>query len=319
MTAGYYVLIGAMGSAPDSTSAVRLARTDVQRGYFYVAGAAALWGLWSLPLRLAERYQALSPVTEALVLFGVMFVSVAPVALWGAKRRIVHRAKLPAAALGGLGALGISDAMNSLCFFWSMQRTTLAIAVLTHYLAPILVALFSPLLLGERMLRRTWGALALALFGLALLLEPWRAHTAGLSIGAALGAASAFFYAANTLISKRLQRWFAPSEILAWHMPTALLTLTIFLPTRGVAIGHEPLLILVCGSLLLGALATVLYLSGLARVPASQACVLTLVEPLVAVGVGVLIWGERLSVFMAAGGTLIVWGAARVLGAAHNE
>ena len=37
-------------------------------------------------------------------------------------------------------ALGLSDAANALLFFHAMDRTTVAIAVLSHYLAPVLVS-----------------------------------------------------------------------------------------------------------------------------------------------------------------------------------
>mgnify|MGYP000968521325 CR=1 FL=1 len=50
-----------------------------------------------------------------------------------------------AATLGLLVANALFDALNVLTFFGAMSTTTVAIAVLTHYLAPILVALLNPL------------------------------------------------------------------------------------------------------------------------------------------------------------------------------
>jgi drug/metabolite transporter (DMT)-like permease len=283
--------------------------SEARLGYVCVAGAAALWGLWSLALRSAERYQVLSPASESFILFVVMFVSVAPFA-WQARSAVPR----PWAAWALIAVLGLSDALNSLFFFWSMQRTTLSVAVLTHYLAPIFVALLAPSLLGEHMGKRTWGALGLASSGLILLLEPWRTAGGALGSGALFGAASAVFYAGNTLLAKRLSRWFGSSEILAWHLPPALAVLGLCLPEHGLAIKPVPLVILVIGSLLMGALAGVLYLNGLKRVQASHASVLTLIEPLVAVAVGVIVWKETPTLFGVAGGLLVLSGAARVLG-----
>lgn len=278
-------------------------------GYWCVAAAAALWGLWSMPLRWVERHQPLSAASESFVLMLVGFVSVTPLTLRGVPRAL--RA-CPPSSWVLLACFGFSDALNCLCFFWAMQRTTLAVAVLTHYLAPVLVAVLAPVLLGERMGQRTWGALALSLFGLLLLLEPWQKGPGSVA-GAALGAASAVFYAGNVLMTKRLQRFFSSSEVLAWHLPSALLLLFLCVPHGGLSIALTPLAILIAGSLVLGVFAGLLFMRGLERVLASHAAVLTLIEPLVAVGIGVIVWGESPSALGALGGGLILWGASRVL------
>ena len=55
--------------------------------------------------------------------------------------------------LAGTGALalhGLFDAANAALFFGAVQRGPVAVAVLTHYLAPLLIALAAPWLLRER-------------------------------------------------------------------------------------------------------------------------------------------------------------------------
>src|SRR5436190_7591836 len=95
-------------------------------GYWYVACAAALWGLWSLPLRTVERYQAMPAASESFVLLLVMFLSVAPLTLRRARGAPCGPRPLWSWVL--LSCMGFTDALNCLCFFWSMQRTTLAVA-----------------------------------------------------------------------------------------------------------------------------------------------------------------------------------------------
>jgi drug/metabolite transporter (DMT)-like permease len=203
--------------------------------------------------------------------------------------------------------------MNSLLFFMAMQRTTLSIAVLTHYLAPVLVAALAPLVLKEAAGPRVWFALALALGGLTLLLEPWRAPADGVLAGAALGTGSAVFYAANVLVTKRIQKWFSPYEILGWHLPSALLVLAFFLPEGAFETPLVPLSLVACAGLLIGAFGGILYLRGLSRVPASRASVLTLLEPVVAVLVGAAVWGELLGPLAMLGGLLVLGAAASVM------
>jgi drug/metabolite transporter (DMT)-like permease len=85
-------------------------------------------------------------------------------------------------------------------------------------LAYALVALAAPLFLGERLERRTIIAAGVSLFGLTLLLEPWRsALSRGDLTGACLGALSALFYASNVIANKRLGAQFSPAQILFFH------------------------------------------------------------------------------------------------------
>lgn len=59
-------------------------------------------------------------------------------------------------------------------------------------------------------------------------------------------------------------------------------------------------------ALTLGAAGALAFLAGLRRIPASHAATLALLEPLVAVLVGVLVWGEPLGLLGALGGLLVL-------------
>jgi drug/metabolite transporter (DMT)-like permease len=275
-----------------------------RRGYAQVACAAAGWGLWSLFLRPAERVRAIAPALETFLMFAAVAVGVLPMAL--RERRALPR---PAAAWAGMVMLGLCDATNCLCFFWAMQRSSLAVAVLTHYLAPPLIAVAAPFVLRERARPSLYGAVAVALAGLVLLVEPWHSSDHGTIEGALLGSASAVFYAATTLFNKSLQRYFVPYELLGYHAVPAAIALLFFVPTEAWSAGFVPIGIVSAGGLLLSAAGGVIYLQGLARVPASRAAVLTLFEPMVAVLVGATVWGEQLGLVGMAGVVLVLGGA----------
>jgi drug/metabolite transporter (DMT)-like permease len=274
-------------------------------GALGIAAAACLWGTWSLFFRPAERLAPLGAPFEAFVVFSVILLATGPLAFRDRVRR-----RRPLAGWLGLALVGVFDALNAVFFFWAMQRTTLAVAVLTHYLAPVLVALAAPLVVAERVNRGIWAVLALALAGLVLLVQPWRAPDLGSLAGAGLGAASAVFFTGSLLGAKRLGASFAPTEILAWHMPTALCTLALFLPH---GVWHTPanaLFWVVAAGLGPGAAAGVLFIRGLAWVEASRASILMLLEPVVAVLIGIVVWHEAF-------GPLAFAGAAMVLTAAY--
>lgn len=261
-----------------------------------VAGAASLWGLWSLVLRPT----GLPATTTAPLLFAFMTLWTLPLALPGPATRWDRT------TLGLLIGNALFDAANVLAFFAAMGQTSVAIAVLTHYAAPVLVALAAPRVDGVR----TPGAPAAALVamgGLALVLEPWRGGQ-GWLLGGALGLVSAVMYAGNVFVTRRLTERIGAARAMSYHsLLSALLLAPLALGDLG-AIDGGDWGRLAAGTLVLGAVAGVGYLRGLVVIGATRAAMLTFCEPVVAVVVGIVCWGEPLR-------PLGVLGAATVLGA----
>lgn len=277
-----------------------------------VAGAACLWGMWSLCFRAVEAIAPVSAAVESLVVFTFMLVLLAPFA-WRARGAGRSRR-----AWVLIVAMGVVDGCNALCFFSALQRTTVALAVLTHYIAPVLVALAAPLIVGERYRARTFAALALASAGLVLLLQPWSvASSAGL-VGPALGALSAVFFAATVLLAKVLgseSPRFSTMELGFVPKAPAMAVLAIAVLVQGDAgavasLTPAQLLLLLGGALAFGAVPLIVFYVGLAQTPVSQASVLTLCEPLVAVIVGAVAFGELPGPLALVGALLVVAGAA---------
>ncbi|GAG08893.1 unnamed protein product, partial [marine sediment metagenome] len=73
---------------------------------------------------------------------------------------------------GTVAVLAIVFTLNNVLFISAIKVTTIANAVLTHYLAPVFVFLFGTLLIKEKTNRRSVSALALSLSGLAVILWP---------------------------------------------------------------------------------------------------------------------------------------------------
>jgi drug/metabolite transporter (DMT)-like permease len=268
--------------------------------------AAMSWGTWPLILRNAP----MPPALQSAVLMTAVTLASLPVML-----RDRLRVKPTRAQWAGVAWLGIGDALNTVLFFGAYQRTTVAVAVLTHYLTPILVAVAAPFVLREKARARTFVAVAVAFAGLVLLLEPWRV---GLGrndvIGAALGAGSAVFYASNVLTNKRIAAAFSGSEMMFFHGLVAAPLLFALVPSHEYALVSGPALrVVMLGALGPGALAGLLFVWGLRRIAASHASVLTLLEPFVAVLLAASVMGESVGRVALVGGTLILGGALLVV------
>lgn len=260
--------------------------------------AASLWGSWSLFLRPSGLPAALtSPVV--LLLVGVF--SLAAVALDRAKPRWDREALALLAVHSACGAINVGT------FFAAMARTTVAIAVLTHYLAPVLVALATPLIDGRRVPFAISASL-LATTGLALVLAPWADHPPdGAAWGAALGMTSAFAYAGSIFAMRRLTVRIGPMRTQGYHaLVAAMLLLPLALQADPSAVSAKGLGFVALGALVPGTLAGLLFLDGLPRIGAARASVLAFCEPVVAVGLGAFVFHEPLASTAAAGAVLIL-------------
>lgn len=259
-----------------------------------VALAAVLWGHWPVLLRPA----GLGPLQAALVVQAVVALP-APYSAWRERGAFRDRG-----AVLALVALGLFDAGQGALYFPALAHGPVAVAALTHYLGPVLVALAAPFVPGERASRRAMLAAPLSLGGLLLVMGPPR--TAPL-LTAVLGAGSAFFGAAGLFAVRRASRSFSPLAICSLH--AVLSALVLLAAGRGALppIG-QGLLRVAAGGLVLGLGASLVFVQAVKRVPAAIAATITYVEPVTAAGLGALLLGEPL-------GALALVGAAVVVGA----
>lgn len=273
------------------------------RGYLLVALAAGSWGTWSLWFRAVERIGPFSAELEALVVMATMAVVTLPFALREGRGRTRSRA-----AWGLIVAMGVSDALNILLFFRAMRLGSLSVAVLSHSLAPVLVAAAAPFVIGEATRVRTWLGALLSLSGLFVLLAPWRAGSTATFACAAAGAGSAVFYAFNVLVQKRIGASFSPAEVISYHSFPSAALLALAVPAGGYAVQGDQLAIVGVAALGPGALAGLAFVTALRVVPASHAAVIALLEPLVAVLLAALVWGETLGANGVVGGVAVLAG-----------
>jgi drug/metabolite transporter (DMT)-like permease len=259
-----------------------------------VAMGATLWGCWPLFLRPA----GLSGPQSALLAMGIMALPT-PFIL---RREALHDRRATLA----LAIIGLGDAANVALYFAAVQRGPLAVAVLTHYLAPLLIALAAPWALRERRSARALLGAPLTLAGLALLLgtpqgglaDPWTAL---------LGAASALFFMANVLASKEAARAYSPLAITSLHAILSTLVLLLAFGRSALPPALDSRVLLVAaGTILCGIVGSILFNAGLRRIPTTAAATLTYLEPLTAALIGQLVFGEALGPLGILGGLVVL-------------
>jgi DME family drug/metabolite transporter len=250
-------------------------------GTLLVLGAASLWGLWPVWVR-GEAPGSVVAVIAQLV--GGL------VALPLALARARSRPPLPRAAWVAVLLVGGCNAANTLLYFRGLDEGHVAPVALAHYLAPVLVALLAPRILGEVRSPRTPWALVLALGGTALLLASGHGlDRPGALAAAGMGAGSAVFYASATLIARKISDQIGGVELFAYQaLVAALVTLPVVeLPALGPA-----WILPATGGVISCCIAGVAFYAGLARLPAERAGVLAYWEVVAATLVGWVAFAE---------------------------
>ncbi len=216
-----------------------------------------------------------------------------------------------AALRAGLG--GVLVAAHWVCFFEAFKRAPIGTVLLITFLAPVLVAVAAPVLLGERVSRPTVVGLTLGLAGSALVVgAPGGSGTT--TAGLALAGLAAVSYAALVLLMKPVAEGHGGVRVALVEMAVAAVVLVPFTLASGASrpdAGDWALLV-VLGVVETG-LFLAIYYSCLARVPATEAGVLSYLEPAAGVAFGWWLLDEPLTVGTVAGGALIVAAGVLVL------
>lgn len=267
-----------------------------------MAGLAASWGFIAV-LVAAVDLPATSLAFARLALGAVTIAALALVA-----RRV--GALSPGGRLPALMVLGVLQGAHWLLFFVSVKEGSVALAVLTFFTAPVLIALAAPVVLGERLANVTIGALVPASIGIVLVTLSGGADGGTVSLWAlAAGLGSAATYAALVLLSKRLlQERIEPITVAFWDCFVGALALAPFLLLADRVVprdGGEVLAVLALGVVFTG-LSTLVYAWLLRRVAAQAAGLLTFLEPVAAIALAAVLVDEPLATGTVVGAVLIL-------------
>jgi drug/metabolite transporter (DMT)-like permease len=206
--------------------------------------------------------------------------------------------------------------MANLTYYYTISLTNVATAILLQYMAPILVALASVFLLGERLTWMTVLALGLAVGGCFFMVKAYDPTLLRLNLpGLVSGLLSACAFAAYTLFTKRAVTRIPPWTLLVYAYAFATLFWWILTPPWVLLSEWYPLrlwgiffLIAACGTVLPFAL----YTLGLTYLPATQVSIISTMEPVVAAVAGFFWLGEAFDWPQLFGGVLVLTGVVLV-------
>lgn len=269
----------------------------------YILSAIFLWSSLGVIIRL-------SGLDVHILIFLSSLISVIVSGLLFLNRKI--RTHIPSKErLLPLLILGPLSLINSYSFFYSYKNTSVANAVLTHYTAPLFVALLAPLFLKEKLTLRISIAVLISMTGLWIMLDisagdlldlimAGDKNTRGIISGLVSGIAYAFIIITFRLFSQNyhpLILTFSQNIIIA----------LILLPFSGLDKGiNQGLWAVVVMGIVHSTIAPLLYFRGMRTVTANNAAILGYLEPVCAILLGFIFLDEIIGFRTILGGSMIL-------------
>lgn len=276
----------------------------------YIHTAVLLFGLAGL---FAE-WVALPPVwiVEGRVIFAALGLSVL---------LAYRKQSLRLQAFGDFGwmlAQGVLLAFHWVCFFASIQLSTVAIGLLTFSTFPVFTAVLEPLVLKEPWRWRDGLFAGIALIGVALVVPSWSQEDPYF-LGAMWGIASGLSFAVLALVNRHLVKRYS-GAVIAWYQDViaAVVLVPFVVQTAATPTWADVGLLLLLG-LVFTAVAHTLFIQGMAVVRAQTASLIASLEPLYGIGAAALLLGQVPVLQVWLGGALILGVVAAQTWLGHEE
>ena len=205
---------------------------------------------------------------------------------------------------------GASMAVNWILLFEAYKYTTVAIATLSYYFAPVLVTVASAFLFREKLGKKQIICFVMSTLGLIIVTGITNLGSgSNNAVGILFGLGAAVLYAVCILLNKAIkgvggiQRTFL-------QFVAAIAVMVPYVAFSG-GVSLNAMTSLGWGSLLIVGLVHTgitycLYFTAVERIPGQEVAILSYIDPLVAVVIGVVVLGEPLSLQQMIGGAMIL-------------
>lgn len=268
-----------------------------------MALSAAVFGtipLFVRNLSLASGEIALYRAVIASILIGICL--------------LVSRQKIPASAvrteLPLLLLSGVAMGFNWILLFQAYRFTTVSVATLSYYFAPVLVTVACPILFREKMSRRQILCFVMSTIGVLLIVAAGESGSAeNHFLGVALGLGAAVLYALVVLTNKFIRSVSGIQRTFFQFAAAAVVLIPYVACTDGFHLGELTgsgwINLLILGLFHTG-LTYFLYFTSLRELPGQETAVLSYIDPLVAIILSVAVLGEGITPVQILGGAMVL-------------
>jgi chloramphenicol-sensitive protein RarD len=263
--------------------------SETRRGFWYGFGAYFLWGIFPLYFPLLEPTGALEVLAHRIV-WSLVFVGVLLLMGrgWSRLRAVVaDRRRLRLVAVGS-----VLIAVNWGVFIWAVLNGHVLESSLGYFINPLVLIFLGVVVLGERLRRSQWLAIALATVAVVVLTvdygrPPWVALTLAFSFGT------------YGLMKKKADIGAVEGLGLETLMlaPVALAYIGWVQVDGGAVFGHEGAgnMLLLAGAGVITAVPLLLFGGAATRVPMSTLGLLQYIAPTMHFVLGLVFFGETMT------------------------
>ena len=278
--------------------------TETNRARLMIAASMAIFGTIGLFVRgipLASGEIALfRALLAVLAIGGYLVLTRQKIALEGMKKEVIL-----------LVVSGIAMGFNWILLFEAYKYTTVSMATLSYYAAPVIITLVSTILFREKLTGKKLLCFVMSTLGILLITAGGGGEVSGGNsrVGIAFGLGAAVLYATVVLLNKFIKKVDGIRRTFLQFVAAVVTLFPYVMLTGGLHVGELDvrglMLLLVVGFLHTG-IAYCLYFSSLPHVTGQEAAVLSYIDPLTAVILSVTILHEPMSIQQVIGGALIL-------------
>ena len=220
---------------------------------------------------------------------------------------LVSRQKIPFARIKKEVPLlllsGAAMGVNWILLFEAYRYTSVSVATLSYYFAPVIVTLVCPILFHEKLTGKKFLCFVMSTLGLVLITGIGDTRGSDDLKGILFGLGAAVFYATVILLNKSIHQVEGIHRTFLQFLSAIVVLIPYVLSTNGITLSS--LNVLIVGLVHTG-ITYCLYFSSLKELPGQEAAILSYIDPLVAVLVSVTLLGESMTAMQVIGGALIL-------------
>ena len=203
---------------------------------------------------------------------------------------------------------GAAMGFNWILLFQAYKYTTVSVATLSYYFAPVIVMIVCPLLFKERLTKKQIICFVMSTAGLVLITGTAGGGTQDL-VGIAFGLGAALLYATVMLLNKFIKGVTGLHRTLIQFLAAIVVLVPYVAFTSGfnfVALDKVGWICLLVVGIVHTGITYCMYFSSLKELPGQEVAILSYIDPLVAVLVSVIVLKEGITIPQIIGGALIL-------------
>ena len=206
-------------------------------------------------------------------------------------------------------ASGVAMGINWILLFEAYKYTTVSVATLSYYFAPVIVTVVCPILFREKLTGKQILCFIMSTLGLVMITGIGDIGGGTDFIGILFGLGAAVFYATVILLNKFIKNVEGIHRTFLQFLSAIVILIPYVIMTSGITLGKLDGIgwvnLLVVGLIHTG-VTYCMYFSSLKELPGQKAAILSYIDPLVAVLISVTILGENMTLWQVIGGILIL-------------